>query len=171
MLKQKTNCVNIFKHYIFFRGIGKDLLIVTRKWENELETSAEGLHNIHSMSLCITIDTKTYLWIENLLSLFWNCNFFHDVWFAVEQLFFNDLWYNSTIECTGNNSWNIQKLHYIYRESYLVQCIIHNIYKCECIGKITHLQKTYNIELLKPHLLILRNIFLILVLFLKSFVK
>ena len=61
-----------------FRGFGKSLLIMTTKWENEFETSVEGWHGIY-------IDTTTKLWKENLLHLFWNCNFVQDVWFAVKK--------------------------------------------------------------------------------------
>jgi hypothetical protein len=85
--------------------------------------------------------------MENLLHLFWNCNFVQDAWSAAEKPC-NDLWYYSSIEYKGDNSSSIQQLHWEsnYSKSYMAQYIINcYIYRCKGMGKITHLQKTYKI--------------------------
>ena len=56
-IKAESKSLTDFLQMFFFIELVKNLLIVTTKWENALETSVDGWHGIYSMSLCITLDT------------------------------------------------------------------------------------------------------------------
>ena len=68
---------------IFYKRLIQRIRQINNKYE--LGTSVEGWHEIYKMLLCITTDTMTELWMENLLHLFRNCNFVQDGWFAVKE--------------------------------------------------------------------------------------